>query len=202
MVTELTDKELLEDLRNSPRGQEIVAERQEARLAERRSLAEELGEVIEGLEANAPKLREADAKLAEQIRKAEERLKALRQGYGAGEERQLRNRLNHRKGLLEEQLVQSAPASIDAFIEAMRREQERVRTQEFSSEHLRRTGFGEYEGGGSNRKSWSACIDGLRDAAVAAEALQMQALTEQELGKRLDALRRAIPQVGPIVGGE
>lgn len=202
MVTELSDKELLEDLRRSPRGQQIVAERQEARLAARRSLAEELGEVLSGLEANAPKLVQADAKFAEQVRKAEERLQALRLSSGASEERQIRNRLDHRKSLLESQLAQTAPAVIDAFIDALYREEERVRNQGVSIDPPRRNVLGKMVGGGSNLKSVTARTQGIRAARIAAEALKLQALTEEELGKRLDALRAAIPEVGPIVEGE
>lgn len=201
MVTELSDRELLEDLRNSPRGREIVAEREAQRLAARRTFAEELAEVIEGLGANYPKLVAAEEKVAEQIRKAEERSRALRFS-GASEERQIRNRLDHRKTLLEGQLYDTAPPAVDAFIAALAREEERVRQQGVSIDPPRRNALGEMEGGGSNLKSFTACIQGTRDARIAAEALKLQALTEEELGKRLDALRAAIPEVGPIVEGE
>ncbi len=198
MVTELTDKELLEDLRNSPRGQQIVAGRQEARLAERRSLAEELGEVISGLEANYPKMVAAEERLGEEIRKAEQRLEALRSG-AAVEERQIRNRLDHRKGLLESQLTQTAPAEIGAFIDALYREEERVRNQGVSIDPPRRNALGEMAGGGSNLKSFTACIQGIRDACVKAEDLKLQALAPEELRKRLDKIRAGIPAVGSMV---
>ena len=42
MTVELTDKELLEDIRRSPRGQELVAERQEALLGDRKLWATEM----------------------------------------------------------------------------------------------------------------------------------------------------------------
>lgn len=202
MVTELTDRELLEDLRRSPRGQQIVAERQEARLAERRSLAEELIEVIEGLTANYPKLRDAEERLAEQIRKAEERLETLRRGYGATLERETRNQLDHRKTQIEGELLQTAPPAINAFIDVLYREEERVRQQGVSIDPPRRNALGEMVGGGSNLKSFTACIQGIRDARIAAEALNLQALTEEALGKRLDALRAGIPAVAPVVEGE
>ena len=192
MVTELTDRELLEDLRRSPRGQQIVAERQEARLAERRSLAEELGEVIDALEVNRPKMLAAEAKVAEQIRKAEERLEALRRSVGTVEERQIRNRLEQRKTVLEGELLQTVPPEIDSFIAECQRSWEGVRPRGVDVSPARRNALGEMEGGSSNAASVKACLEGLREAQVAAEALKLVALTPDELGKRLDKIRDGI----------
>ena len=199
MGTTLTDAELLEDLRNSPRTQQIVAERQEARLAERRSLAEELSEVIEGLTVNYPKLRDAEERLGKQIRRAEESLEALRRGYGAGEERETHNRLNGRKSLLEGELLQTAPAAINIFIKEVGDEWEAVRARGIDVSPARRNPLGEMEGGASNAESVKACMEGLREAQRQAESLKFVALTADELRKRLDKIRAGIPAVGPMV---
>lgn len=195
MVTNVTDLELLEQLRDSPEGRKLQQQREQSWLAGRRRLAEELGEVIDGLVANAPKLRDAEAKLAEQVRKAEERLQALRLSSGASEERQIRNRLEHRKTQLEGELLQTAPAEIDGFINELSAEWERVRARGIDVSPARRNLLGEMEGGESNAEAVRARMEGLREAQRQTESLKLAALTPEELRKRLDALRAAIPTV-------
>ena len=118
MVT-TDERELLQELLNSPEADKLRQQQQKKQLDRRRRLAEELAEVIEGLKASYPKMVATEERLAEQIRRAEEQLAALRRGYGAVEERQVRNRLDGRRAQLEGELVQTAPAELDAFIHDM-----------------------------------------------------------------------------------
>ena len=199
MVTEVTDAELLSDLRSSPRGQQIVAERQEARLAARRSLVAERAEVIHSLEANYPKVVAVEAKLDGQILGAEERLQALRQSAGASEERRLQNRLGHQLTQLDGELVRGAPAEIDNFRHEMMEEWEQLRNRGPDVSPARRNALGVMAGGSSNLESFSARLRGLMAAPAAAEALKVEAIDAAELGKRLDKIRAGIPEVGPMV---
>ncbi len=158
-------------------------------------LVTELAELIEGLKANYPKLRDAEERLAKQIRGAEERLEALRRGYGAIEERETQNRLNNRKTQIEGELLQTAPAEIDAFVVQMQREWEAIRARGLTATPARRDQWGEMQLGESNASSVRACMEGFRDAQRQAESLKLAVLTPDELRKRLDGLRVGVPAV-------
>ncbi len=196
MLTTPTNDELLQDFLDSPQADKLRLEREEKRLNQRRNLVTELAEVTEGLKANYPKMVAAEERLAEQIRRAEESLEALRRGYGTGEERETRNRLSNRQTLLEGELLQTAPEAINVFIKGVGDEWEAVRARGIDFNPGRRHPItGALEPGSSNAQAVNARMGCLREAQRQAESLKFAALTSEELRKRLDALRAAIPAV-------
>ena len=197
MVTNLTDKELLEDLRSGPAGRKLLKVREERRLAERRDQAGQIA-VLEGEHEKAlPGLNAAVEAAADKVKAAQEALEKAQEGRRVAEmaRSSAASRFDTQRGQLEAKLTASAAPEIDSFLGEISRDGERVRQRGISSVPARRNWRGAMEGGGSNFESVQACLKGLQEARVKAEALHLRALDREELAAEMDRIRGAIPQV-------
>ena len=197
MVMNVTDAELLEDLRSGPAGQKMLREREERRLAERRDQAGQIAVLEAEHEKALPGLNAAVEAAADKVkagqRALEEAQEKHRLAYAARSNVVVR--FDSQRGQLEGELTASAAPEIDGFLGEISRDGERVRQQGVSVVAGRRNWRGAMEGGRSNVESVTARLRGLQEARVKAEELKLRALDREELAAELDRIRDGIPQV-------
>ncbi len=197
MVTELSDKELLEDLRSGPVGRKLLKEREERRLTERRDQAGQIAVLEAEHEKALPGLNAAVEAAADKVKAAqmalEEAQEKHRLAYAARSSAV--TRFDSQRGQFEGELTASAAPEIDEFLGEISREGERVRKSGLSVDPARRNALGEMEGGGSNVESVTARLRGVQEARVKAEELKLRALDSEKLAAELDKIRRGIPEL-------
>lgn len=215
MTIKLTDRELLESVRASPAGREIIAQREAALMDERRQQAAEFIRVRRELADGLPS---HDAAVEKAKRRQEEahaaRVKALEACGTAQRERAIfASGLTQRIETLEVELRRTAPREIAEFIggqvlvnqpsagppgvvltraEAVGLEAELRRTQDAPLTEWRHPTKGVWK---NNQAQISARVTAIRAAQAKAALLMLEALTPEEVAERLQAIQAEIPSL-------
>lgn len=213
MTIRVTDKELLESVRASPAGREIIAQRDAALMDERKQQAIELVRVRKELADGLPRHDAAAEKARERFQKAHAaRMAALQECAKAERERgTFAQHREQRIAELETALRRTAPPEIAAFVggqilvdhagpgtagvvmtraESTGLEGEIKRVQEAPLTERRHPKTGAWT---NNQAQLSARIKAIREAQVKAALLMLEPLTSEEIADRLETIRAEIP---------
>lgn len=215
MTIRVSDKDLMEQLRSGPEGQRLLKEREEALLEERRTAAAELVELRKELDEGLPGHDAALEKAKERFQKAHAaRMAALQDVATVDRERGVFAKHHEaRIGALEVVLRRTAPREIAEFIGGWAPvdspqarapglvtttptysglEKEIRDLQDAPLTEWRHPTKGVWK---NNQAQLSARFRALRAAQAKAALLMFEALTPEEVKKRLQAIRAEIPSL-------
>ncbi|MBI4498194.1 MAG: hypothetical protein HY689_09875 [Chloroflexi bacterium] len=185
----------------SDAARELERQYQEEHLAERRALVGE----VERLEAAWGNER---ARLDGEVKRTKNSLEEVREALRKAEEEHARAvgtlrsaSFGHDHALqrLERKLREGAPEVLDDFLKELRDLADETRRAIQSEEPVHSLVPWNEKPGLSNAPSVRARLEAIRRALDEAEALKLAALAPDELAAHLDALRRGLPEIGPMV---
>jgi hypothetical protein len=182
----MLDQTNLNDFLTSNAGQRAMQEHQQEQTVKRQDLADQLADLKNRRAAELAPLKE-DAEAAmiacEQARKNFEQAK-LHRRTADSQLNKVRSSYAARVRSIESQIIRTAPPEIDAFVDEMRSEIER----------MQKTGISvTVDGKQSNRVSFEARMAALRRSIDDAEKLKSKFM--DGLPARLDRMRSAIPEL-------
>lgn len=184
---------LLERLAKTTLGQQLLAEEATEILAHRKELAAEIKRLTAELEAKLPALQDAEAKALAAVERAREKLRAVQEAHGqaVNARTHLCNSHDMRRTQLESELYQTAPPAIAQFRGQMQDLWDSLRRGHFQVTEPRQDALGRTiaADGPNPYEQQAKRMRAVQQAMREAEGLMLQALSEDELAERLEALR-------------
>jgi hypothetical protein len=200
MLSNVTDRLLLDRIRSSDLGQTIAQELEDQRLAERTGWVAELAAARAALERQLPALIEAREKASLALAAKTEELKAAEREYLAAgiAERDARRQADVVISRLENALAQLP--EVDDFLGWLSDRYDRWRHTPPS--YLRPNGHyalepAQLKQNAATRAAHERAKSAFSEVRIKAEALRLEALSAQELSVRLAALRADIEEATP-----
>jgi hypothetical protein len=172
----------------------MLREDAQARLAQRRAVAEKLAAAKAAHEKARPALAKAMDAKARECREAEAAVRKARAAFSEAEWRlhEADHTAEAEARSLERELVTSAPSEIDAFIAGLDVLAETLRKVQPAELEVKSGWTGLPIVVGSNYKARVAMLGRILEGRQASEALKLEPLSEAELQERLDEIRRGI----------
>ena len=194
----VTDTEVVRQIARSPEGQAARKELQAEVLEKRRELVKRIGELNAAAAEAMPELRAAEAKSEKRVEETFAAHQRARQDYAASLQgtTNVSQTAERRVGALEQELRASADwPPIRAFEVELERLTERMRAGGFTRGNETRRGPDghEYLTRAGNKEAVRRLFEAINAARRAVEGLALEALTSDELGDRIEALRQSLP---------
>jgi len=189
----MESSKLLERLARTELGRQLLAEETAEVLEHRRELAAEVERLTVELEAALPALQNAEQKALATVERAREKLRAAQEAHGQAVAAQAHAINSHdmRRTRLESELYTTAPPAIGQFRGWLQDLFDSLRRQRFYEAGEKRDALGNpiAHDGPTAYEMQAKRMAAVQGAMRQAEALMLEALSEDELAEKLEALR-------------